>query len=86
MCRTFPASFLWTYGGADNDTLFFFNYRSDRMREIVSVFGLPDKPMEVKVPKDLVSHTSKPTGMFLMFDEYRGSQRCRGTMPSSPFR
>jgi hypothetical protein len=25
------------------------------MREIVSVFGLPDKPMEVDVPKDLVS-------------------------------
>ena len=38
----------------DGDTLFFFNYRSDRMREIVSVFGLPDKPMEVDVPKDLV--------------------------------
>lgn len=38
----------------DGDTLFFFNYRSDRMREIVSVFGLPDKPMEVTVPKDIV--------------------------------
>ncbi|ESK97725.1 phosphoglycerate -bisphosphoglycerate-independent [Moniliophthora roreri MCA 2997] len=37
----------------DNDTLFFFNYRSDRMREIVTVMGLPDKPMEVTVPKDL---------------------------------
>ncbi|KAH9479078.1 2,3-bisphosphoglycerate-independent phosphoglycerate mutase [Psilocybe cubensis] len=37
----------------DNDTIFFFNYRSDRMREIVSVLGLPDKPMEVTVPKDL---------------------------------
>ncbi|KAI0652753.1 cofactor-independent phosphoglycerate mutase [Trametes meyenii] len=37
----------------DGDTLFFFNYRSDRMREISSVFGLPDKPMEVDVPKDL---------------------------------
>ncbi|KDR80714.1 hypothetical protein GALMADRAFT_222317 [Galerina marginata CBS 339.88] len=37
----------------DDDTLFFFNYRSDRMREIVSVFGLPDKPMEVTVPKNL---------------------------------
>jgi hypothetical protein len=24
------------------------------MRELVSVFGLPDKPMEVDVPKDLV--------------------------------
>ncbi|KZT41200.1 putative phosphoglyceromutase [Sistotremastrum suecicum HHB10207 ss-3] len=45
-------------GGADRrikdgDTLFFFNYRSDRMREIVSVFGLPDKPMEVKIPENL---------------------------------
>ncbi|KAF9812534.1 hypothetical protein IEO21_06173 [Rhodonia placenta] len=37
----------------DNDTLFFFNYRSDRMREIASIFGLPDKPMEVDVPKNL---------------------------------
>lgn len=69
MCRTSPISFLSAYGGADNDTLFFFNYRSDRMREIASVFGLPDKPMEVKVPKDLVSNPSKSTGMF--FDEYR---------------
>ncbi|KAJ6608969.1 cofactor-independent phosphoglycerate mutase [Mycena sp. CBHHK59/15] len=37
----------------DGDTLFFFNYRSDRMRELVTVIGLPDKPMEVTVPKDL---------------------------------
>jgi len=37
----------------DKDTLFFFNYRSDRMREIVSVFGVDPKPMEVTVPKDL---------------------------------
>ncbi|KAF8889840.1 cofactor-independent phosphoglycerate mutase [Infundibulicybe gibba] len=37
----------------DGDTLFFFNYRSDRMREIVAVMGLPDKPMEVDVPADL---------------------------------
>lgn len=43
-----------TDGDPDGDTLFFFNYRSDRMREIVSVFGLPDKPMEVDVPKDIV--------------------------------
>ena len=32
-----------------------FNYRSDRMRELTSVLGLPDKPFEVEVPKDLVS-------------------------------
>ncbi|KAJ7615881.1 phosphoglycerate mutase [Roridomyces roridus] len=37
----------------DDDTLFFFNYRSDRMREITAVFGLPDKPMEVTIPKGL---------------------------------
>jgi len=37
----------------DDDTLFFFNYRSDRMREIVQVFGLDPKPMEVNVPKNL---------------------------------
>ncbi|KAF8630593.1 hypothetical protein AX15_002840 [Amanita polypyramis BW_CC] len=37
----------------DDDTLFFFNYRSDRMREIASVFGLPGKPMEVEVPKNI---------------------------------
>jgi 2,3-bisphosphoglycerate-independent phosphoglycerate mutase len=37
------------------DTLFFFNYRSDRMREIVSVIGQLDKPMEVAVPNNLVS-------------------------------
>ncbi|KAF8076920.1 phosphoglycerate mutase [Lyophyllum atratum] len=37
----------------DGDTLFLFNYRSDRMREIASVLGLPEKPMEVDVPKNL---------------------------------
>ncbi|KAJ7589652.1 phosphoglycerate mutase [Mycena floridula] len=37
----------------DDDTIFFFNYRSDRMREIATVLGLPDKPMEVEVPKNL---------------------------------
>ncbi|KAF7981408.1 hypothetical protein HWV62_33919 [Athelia sp. TMB] len=37
----------------EGDTLFCFNYRSDRMRELASVLGLPDKPMEVEIPKDL---------------------------------
>ncbi|KAF8836494.1 cofactor-independent phosphoglycerate mutase [Paxillus ammoniavirescens] len=37
----------------EGDSLFFFNYRSDRMREIASVIGLPDKPIEVNIPKDL---------------------------------
>lgn len=39
-----------------NDTLFFFNYRSDRMREIVTVLGSvdDDKPVKIEIPKDLV--------------------------------
>ncbi|KAJ7582130.1 BPG-independent [Mycena floridula] len=37
----------------DDDAIFFFNYRSDRMREIATVLGLPAKPMEVNVPKNL---------------------------------
>ena len=38
----------------DGDTLFLFNYRSDRMREISTVLGALDKPVDVEVPKDLV--------------------------------
>ncbi|KAF8144256.1 alkaline-phosphatase-like protein [Mycena galopus ATCC 62051] len=45
----------------DGDTLFFFNYRSDRMRELVTVLGLPDKPMEVTIPKDLASSVPFPS-------------------------
>ncbi|KAJ3128593.1 hypothetical protein HK098_004019 [Nowakowskiella sp. JEL0407] len=38
----------------DEDTLIFFNYRSDRMREITQVFGIPPLPFETDVvPKDL---------------------------------
>ena len=39
----------------DGDTLFLFNYRSDRMREISTVLGQLAKPVEVDIPKDLVS-------------------------------
>lgn len=39
---------------ADDDTLFFFNYRSDRMREIVSIFGVDSKPVKVQIPSGLV--------------------------------
>ncbi|PPQ72796.1 hypothetical protein CVT24_012904 [Panaeolus cyanescens] len=35
----------------DDDTLFFFNYRSDRMREIVSIFGQLEHPHEFEVFK-----------------------------------
>ncbi len=41
----------------DDDTLFLFNYRSDRMREISTVLGKLTKPIEVDIPKDLVSST-----------------------------
>ena len=37
----------------DDDTVFCFNYRSDRMREIAQVLGMPDKPMDVMIPKNL---------------------------------
>ncbi|KAK7036254.1 BPG-independent [Favolaschia claudopus] len=37
----------------EGDTLFFFNYRSDRMREIVTVLGEVDKPVDTAIPKDL---------------------------------
>jgi len=39
---------------AENDTLIFFNYRSDRMREIVSIFGVDSKPVKVQIPLGLV--------------------------------
>ena len=44
----------FVYARIDGDTLFLFNYRSDRMREISTVLGALDKPIDVKVPKDLV--------------------------------
>ena len=43
-----------TIHNAEDDTLFFFNYRSDRMREIVSIFGLDSKPVKVQIPSGLV--------------------------------
>ncbi|KAJ3993598.1 PGM protein [Lentinula boryana] len=37
----------------DGDTLFLFNYRSDRMREIATVLGSLDDSLDIPVPKDL---------------------------------
>ncbi|EGN93525.1 hypothetical protein SERLA73DRAFT_78418 [Serpula lacrymans var. lacrymans S7.3] len=37
----------------ESDTLFFFNYRSDRMREIATLLGKLDTPIELDIPKDL---------------------------------
>ncbi|CAG8440914.1 8057_t:CDS:2 [Acaulospora morrowiae] len=37
----------------DGDTLFFFNFRADRMRQIVQTFGVSPPPFEIDVPKDL---------------------------------
>ncbi|WVR03628.1 2,3-bisphosphoglycerate-independent phosphoglycerate mutase [Kwoniella sp. DSM 27419] len=69
------------------DTLFMFNYRSDRMREITSVLGMPDKPMEVEIPEDLnITTMSKynaefpfsiafpPQGMTNVLAEWLGKQ------------
>ncbi|KAK7205057.1 2,3-bisphosphoglycerate-independent phosphoglycerate mutase [Myxozyma melibiosi] len=35
------------------DTLFFFNYRSDRVREITQLFGVDSSPIDTEIPKDL---------------------------------
>jgi bisphosphoglycerate-independent phosphoglycerate mutase (AlkP superfamily) len=45
---------IFAHARIDNDTLFLFNYRSDRMREISTVLGALDKPIDVELPKDLV--------------------------------
>ncbi|KAI9315929.1 2,3-bisphosphoglycerate-independent phosphoglycerate mutase [Dichotomocladium elegans] len=37
----------------DDDTLFFFNFRSDRMREITQAFGIPPCPFDSKVPENI---------------------------------
>ncbi|KAI0042965.1 cofactor-independent phosphoglycerate mutase [Auriscalpium vulgare] len=37
----------------DGDTLFLFNYRSDRMRELATVLGKLDKPVDLEIPNDL---------------------------------
>ncbi|BFZ59080.1 hypothetical protein YB2330_000082 [Saitoella coloradoensis] len=37
----------------DNDTLFFFNYRSDRMRELSQVFGVAPAPIDSRIPENL---------------------------------
>ncbi|RIA98413.1 2,3-bisphosphoglycerate-independent phosphoglycerate mutase [Glomus cerebriforme] len=37
----------------ENDTLFFFDFRSDRMRQIVQTFGIPPPPFETEVPDNL---------------------------------
>lgn len=42
----------------EGDTLFFFNYRSDRMREISSVFGGLEDVEDLSIPKDLVRRFS----------------------------
>ncbi|KAL9716762.1 hypothetical protein Ac2012v2_001213 [Leucoagaricus gongylophorus] len=41
----------------EGDTLFFFNYRSDRMREIATVFGKLEDVVDTQIPKDLAIFT-----------------------------
>ena len=69
----------------DSDTLFLFNYRSDRMREIAAVLGLPDKPMEVDVPNNLVSLPSTTLEILYMYwilgYNYHVALQCRIPVP-----
>ncbi|KAJ2805555.1 hypothetical protein H4R20_002047 [Coemansia guatemalensis] len=37
----------------DNDTMFFFDFRSDRMREITQAFGIKPTPFDSRVPDNL---------------------------------
>ncbi|CAG8766929.1 53_t:CDS:2, partial [Acaulospora colombiana] len=37
----------------DGDTLFFFNFRADRMRQIVQTFGVSPPPFDIEIPKNL---------------------------------
>ncbi|RKP10956.1 2,3-bisphosphoglycerate-independent phosphoglycerate mutase [Thamnocephalis sphaerospora] len=37
----------------DDDTLFFFDFRSDRMRQITQAFGIAPAPFEIELPKNL---------------------------------
>lgn len=67
----------------EGDTLFFFNYRSDRMREIVSVIGLPDKPLEVNIPKDLVSFSLHCHCLMTDSPGTSTLRRCPAITPSS---
>jgi hypothetical protein len=51
-------------------TPFLFNYRSDCMRKISIVLGHLVKPVEVDIPKYLVSSSSLPcTLSFLLYSE-----------------
>ena len=68
----------------DGDTLFFFNYRSDRMREIVTVLGQVEdkKPIkDIHIPKDLVGRHSFSRAQYSL--SCSTSRPCPGTRPSS---
>ncbi|KAJ1655016.1 hypothetical protein IWQ61_005158 [Dispira simplex] len=71
----------------DNDTLFFFNFRADRMRQITQSFGIPPPPFDSPVPSnlDITTMTSyksdfpfhvafPPTSMSNVLAEWLGKQ------------
>lgn len=64
----------------DNDTIYCFNYRSDRMREISSVLGVEPKPMEVDVPKSLGITTMSTYNSEFPFDVAFPPQRMTNVM------
>jgi 2,3-bisphosphoglycerate-independent phosphoglycerate mutase len=72
----------------DGDTLFLFNYRSDRMREISTVLGQLTKPVDVVIPKDLVSSAIVTAPLLFLLESEEicsTSPPCLVTMPSSHF-
>lgn len=68
--------------GVEDDTLFFFNYRSDRMREIVSIFGVDSKPVKVQIPSGLVGCTTVVLLSRKFDGNYSTSLLCRDTTPN----
>merc|ERR1712093_420873 len=64
----------------DDDTIYCFNYRSDRMREIASVLGVEPKPMEVDVPKNLNITTMSTYNAEFPFDVAFPPQRMTNVM------
>jgi len=52
---------------SEGDTLFLFNYRADRMREIATVLGKLDKVVDTEIPQDLVHFLPVEPDRYLLF-------------------
>jgi hypothetical protein len=71
---------------SEGDTLFLFNYRSDRMREIATVLGKLDDVVDTEIPKDLVcpfvSSARYWLIVFFIAHHHHVEVQCRVSLPS----